>query len=212
MTNGQTTEQPTLPNQAGGSGVGFWGRNKKMIIRLIIVAVIIGIAAVYAKTQPVDNNAEEKTKAEEQAATQPETGLVVEQKQDGVSGVSVSEDKGESPEVVVKPLQETAETIRVTDDKITVVVMKGNGYTQLARRALAEYLKTHNVPELRAEHKIFIEDFLQKKVPDKHRLFAGDEVSFSTTQIQEAIDAALQLTDSQIQNLSKYVPLVPSLN
>ena len=88
----------------------------------------------------------------------------------------------------------------------------GNGYTHLARRALAEYLDTTGSQGLQAEHKIFAEDYLQKKIPDKQRLFAGDEVSFDQGQIQEAIDTALQLTDAQVDNLSQYVPLVPSLN
>ena len=75
-----------------------------------------------------------------------------------------------------------------------------------------EYLDTTGNQGLKIEHKIFAEDYLQKKIPDKQRLFVGDEVSFDQGQIQEAVDTALQLTDAQVDNLSQYVPLVPSLN
>jgi len=113
----------------------------------------------------------------------------------------------------VSVTKETSKTsVKVSGKEIIVTAQSGNGYTHLARKALAEYLDTTGDQGLKAEHKIFIEDYLQKKISDRNGLHTGDEVSFSQDQIQEAIDVAQDLTDAQVQNLSQYVPLVPSLN
>jgi hypothetical protein len=87
----------------------------------------------------------------------------------------------------------------------------GEGLTHLARRVLARYLKDHpqNI-QLTPEHKIFIEDYLAKALGGRW-LKVGEEVDFSVNLIQEAINRAQSLTPAQLQNLSQYVPLVPSL-
>ena len=97
---------------------------------------------------------------------------------------------------------------------IIVTAAKGNGATHLSRQALKEYLK--NKPELAqklsAEQRIYIEDYLRKHITGQPKtLHVGDQISFSDNAIKTAIDLALNLTDSQIKNLSRYVPLVPSL-
>lgn len=97
---------------------------------------------------------------------------------------------------------------------IIVTAAKGNGATHLARQALKEYLK--DKPELAqklsAEQRIYIEDYLRKHLTDQPKtLHPGDRLTFSNNDIQNAIDLALNLTDSQIKNLSRYAPLVPSL-
>lgn len=97
---------------------------------------------------------------------------------------------------------------------IIVTAAKGNGTTHLSRQALREYLK--DKPELAqklsAEQRIYIEDYLRKHITGEPKtLHIGDQISFSDDTIKIATDLALNLTDSQIKNLSQYVPLVPSL-
>lgn len=97
---------------------------------------------------------------------------------------------------------------------IVVTAAKGNGQTHLARQALKEYLK--DKPELAQklgpEQRIYIEDYLRKHLTNQPKtLRVGDQLTFSDNDIQNAINAALALNDSQIQNLGQYVPLVPSL-
>ncbi|MDD2753027.1 MAG: hypothetical protein PHT44_00185 [Candidatus Portnoybacteria bacterium] len=97
---------------------------------------------------------------------------------------------------------------------IVAIAAKGNGATHLARQALKEYLK--DKPELaqklKPEHRIFIEDYLQKHLPNKPKtLRIGQQLTFSADDFQAAIDKALALNDNQLKNLNKYVPLVPSL-
>ena len=98
--------------------------------------------------------------------------------------------------------------------KIVVVAARGNGQTHLARQALKEYLK--DKPELArrlgAEQRIYIEDYLRKHLTGQPKiLHVGDQLTFPNNDIENAIDAALALNESQIKNLSQYVPLVPSL-
>lgn len=100
-----------------------------------------------------------------------------------------------------------------TEEQIIAKAAKSHGATHLARAALKEYLK--DKPELTAqlkvEQKIYIEDYLQKHTPHEKILKIGNEISFSNDLIKEATDRAQKLTNAQLKNLNKYVPLVPSL-
>jgi len=88
----------------------------------------------------------------------------------------------------------------------------GDGITHLARRALKEYLKEKGQGlNLTPEHKIYIEDYLQKKTGD-YWLKIGQKVTFSEELIKEAIQKAQNLTPEQLENLSQYAKLVPELN
>lgn len=111
--------------------------------------------------------------------------------------------------------EKTESTIVNANGKIIISPIKGDGLTHLARRALKEYLRDNPelAQKLKTEHKIFIEDYLRKNLTDApHVLQTGDTVAFSRDFIQDAIDRAQKLTDSQLNNLSKYVVLVPSLS
>lgn len=86
----------------------------------------------------------------------------------------------------------------------------GEGITHLARKALREYLKEKGSPNLTPEHKIYIEDYLQKKTGDQG-LAVGEKKSFSEDLIKEGINKAQQLTPEQLENLQQYSALVSSL-
>lgn len=108
---------------------------------------------------------------------------------------------------------QTPEVKKVNGD-FSAKAVKGNGATHLARETLKQYLA--NDPALKsklsAEHRIYIEDYLQKHSKHDQTLHPGDEITFSDKLIKEAIDKALQLNQKQLNNLSKYVPSVPSVN
>ncbi|MBU2068253.1 hypothetical protein KKE13_01590, partial [Patescibacteria group bacterium] len=82
----------------------------------------------------------------------------------------------------------------------------GDGVTHLARRALGDYLEDHS-QNLTNEHKIYIEDYLKDNIGSKS-LEVGEEITFSEDLIKEAIDASLELTPEQLQNLEQYSVLV----
>jgi len=92
------------------------------------------------------------------------------------------------------------------------VAKPGDGITHLARRALKEYLQEKGQgSNLTPEHKIYIEDYLQKKTGD-YWLKIGQKLTFSEELIKEAIQKAETLTPEQLQNLTQYAKLVPELN
>jgi len=87
----------------------------------------------------------------------------------------------------------------------------GEGITHLARRVLGKYLqgKTQDF-EITPEHKIYLEDYLAKSMGDRW-LNLGEEVEFSEILINEAIEKAKDLTPEQLQNLTQFSQLVPTL-
>lgn len=93
---------------------------------------------------------------------------------------------------------------------ITEVAAKSEGVTHLARRAVKGYLQA-NEQSLTAEQKIYAEDFLKKKIGSR-LLEVGEKVEFSSDLIKQSVEQAKGLNQKQIENLSKYVPLVKNLN
>jgi hypothetical protein len=90
------------------------------------------------------------------------------------------------------------------------VAQQGEGITHLARRALKEYLQnTGQGADLTPEHKVYIEDYIQKKTGDRW-LNLGEKISFSEELIKEAIEKSRQLTGEQLENLKQYSTLISS--
>lgn len=108
---------------------------------------------------------------------------------------------------------QAAPTVEKQNSGLTVKAEKGNGVTHLARQALKEYLtdKPELQNQLKAEHKIYIEDYLRKHSETPKTLHPGDEITFSNQLIDEAIAQAQTLNQNQINNLHQYALLVPSL-
>jgi hypothetical protein len=119
-----------------------------------------------------------------------------------------------------KEITQAPPTEAPPEEKIEIILPKnyeeeaqpGDGITHLARRALKKYLaeKGKNL-NLTPEHKVYIEDYLQKKTGD-YWLKVGQKLTFSEELIKEAIEKAQGLTQEQLQNLTQYSRLVPELN
>lgn len=114
------------------------------------------------------------------------------------------------PSVETQENQETDQSSPVNSYKFSA--QPGEGITHLARKALKEYLDDNSSAGLglRAEHKIYIEDYL-KDLRGEGLLEIGEEIEFSTNEINSAVEMAQGLSDSQLSNLSQYVPLVSGL-
>jgi hypothetical protein len=78
----------------------------------------------------------------------------------------------------------------------------GEGVTHLARKAVAQYLAATDT-ELNAEQAVFAEDYL-RRIKGSYPLSTGDELTFTTEEIQAAVKNALALKDWQIKNLTQY--------
>lgn len=123
------------------------------------------------------------------------------------------------PAEIEKPVEEkpeeklNLEEIKLIEEKKYVEEAKwGEGITHLARRALKEYLEDNPQSfNVTPEHKVYIEDELAKK-KGGNWLQLGETLEFSEEMINEAIQKAETLTLQQLQNLTQYSHLVPSLN
>ncbi len=82
---------------------------------------------------------------------------------------------------------------------------RGDGVTNLARRAFAEYAEGDpKFADLKPEQKVYIEDYLQKNVGHSGMLRPGDTVEFSQDLMDRAVGKARGLSQEQIDNLHRY--------
>jgi len=82
---------------------------------------------------------------------------------------------------------------------------RGDGVTNLARRAFAEYSGNRtDLADLKPEQKVYIEDYLQKHIAHSGALHPGDRVEFPRDLMDEAIGKARGLSQAQVDNLHKY--------
>jgi len=116
-----------------------------------------------------------------------------------------------APEAVLAPVDGEQVPEETEAKKYVETAQKGEGLTHLARRVLKAYL-AENPQEFKVtpEHKIYIEDYLAKKMGGGW-LKLGEKVEFSEELIKEALQKAEKLTPQQLENLTQYSQLVPSL-
>lgn len=205
----------------------WWHKNsQKIILGLIAILLIVGAVSFYKNYQnrkmmlesainnpiptiPLENIIPSATPASKNSSisqnqtfsppTSPSPKPKVIVKENGILG---------GPAKTISSIPE----IKIENRNLVAKAASGNGKTHLARYALKEYLKDKTLEnELKAEQKIYIEDYLQKHVKTSGTLKVGDEITFSEDLIKEAITQAQELTPNQLKNLQKYVPLVPSI-
>lgn len=117
----------------------------------------------------------------------------------------------EAPEEVALEGQEL-EIVLPKEKTYMEIAETGDGITHLARKALKDYLSENPQNfEVTPEHKIYIEDYLAKKKGDDW-LKLGEELEFSGDLLDEAIEKSETLSSEQLENLTQYSQLVPSLN
>ena len=96
----------------------------------------------------------------------------------------------------------------VSNTTYNEIAQKGQGVTHLARQALASYLAVTTDNGLTSEHKIYIEDLLQKNARGQlghETLKVGENINFSKVDIEKAIEKSKKLKKEDLENLSKYV-------
>lgn len=188
-------EEKNIPEEGQGKMKQWLQDNLRIIISIAIVILIAGGIYSYSKrTQaPVS---EEKATQEIVSEEKIEEGVTAEEE------AKPAPEKAQAPSVAIS--QETEKSFIET-------ATRGNGMTHLARRALADYLEKNPDSALTPEHKIYIEDYLRKNVPQK-RIYVGTSVEFSKDLIQKAIEKSKTLNEKQLKNLHKYAVRVPSLS
>ena len=169
--------------------------NLRIILSVIIVILIAGGIYSYSKRTEAPSVDQSQT-SNQTAITTPDNTT---------SGVTPQSTDNGSQQVG------NAGTSQETENSFIESASKGDSMTVLARRALANYLEKNPDSTLTPEHKIYIEDFLRKNIPQK-RVFVGTSGEFSKDLIQNAITKAKALSGGQLKNLHKYAVHVPSLS
>jgi hypothetical protein len=200
-----------------GSKAKEWAEeNLRLIVSVIIVLAIAGGIYSYSKRGEENRLALENNTTQEQILLQGE-----DDSEETIDNVQKEEEAtNDSPEEVssteVEKSQEeskpTVQPNQETTDGFIVTAQQGDGLTHMARRAVADYLAQNPDSSLTIAHKIYIEDYVRKAVGHKGSVSVGTEVTFSKNVIQDAIGSAKDLSEAQLNNLQKYVALVPSLS
>ena len=206
-----------LQGNGWGKKILDWLRKNFSAVILPIIALIILGGGIYLYSQQRGGGLEIP---EEEVTTGITVDLekekaVPEEKQEvekQVEEEKVAATEEIAPEEEVKGgLVETEE--EVVEGKVyKFAAERGEGITHLARKALKQYLLTSAKDlNLTPEHKIYIEDYMQNRTGSQ-MLHLGEVINFPESLIKEAIAEAQKLTDAQLQNLTQYAQLVPSLS
>lgn len=93
---------------------------------------------------------------------------------------------------------------RKTDSAYVEVAQAGDGVTHLARRATTRWLAENQAGyDVTNEHRIFVEDYIKDRIGSRG-LSLGEEQEISFELVQEAVNAAKELNENQLRNLTHY--------
>lgn len=104
--------------------------------------------------------------------------------------------------------EKTSKAAEVAGKTYVETTKSGDSVTTLARRALAEYVRENNLSGLTPEQKVFIEDYLQKKIARGGALRVGEKIGFTKDLLNEAFGRVKALDADQLQNLHRYAEQV----
>jgi len=183
-----------------------------------LIIILIVAAAIYAfsgNDQPqlgqtddgaVTTEDESTDEADEEEAEEEEATATASPAAPGRATPTTSP-VGTPTAVTRDQMNEEAKTLpeaRTTENAYVEVAEAGNGATHLARRAATRWLSSNDAGyTVTNEHRIYIEDYLQKQMGSP-RLSIGEEQTISFDMVREAVDAAKNLNDAQLRNLSQY--------
>ena len=185
------SEEKKITEEQNTEETGFWTKNIISIL-LIVFLIISGVYAFNRDTEKKDKTVEEK---------------VEEIKKEGEE--TAKDEKSETDENQTAEEAKENTDIQKSETKITLKAMKGDGVTNLARKAIAEYSKDKEMT-LSKEQKIYAETVLKNKYY-KHHLNTSQEIAFEISDLDDTIQKAKNLSEKEIKAWSKYTHLVKSL-
>ena len=211
-------EQQEMTPETGGSSKlrTFIQENLRVITSVFIVAVIaIGIYSYSDRSVPSEDvsvagevTSSETEKIAEEDGTESEEEMTERETADdheaeAVRTADTHHDK-HAHEQNAHEHDTPAESSRETESAFVESAERGDGLTHLARRATTHYLEKNTDSSLTPEHRVYIEDYLRKKIEHEGDIRVGTSVAFSKDLIREAIDASKRLDDRQLENLKRY--------
>ena len=160
----------------------------------VLLIILIAAAAIYAFSGD-EQEPGELSGGDNEAVEMSENGDVEGDSDEASEGEEGSVEEEE--QVELPPAQRT-------DEGYMETAQPGEGITHLARRATSKYLEGNSAAyEVTDEHRIYIEDYIQNKLGTQG-LALGEQLTVTDAMIAEAVEAAGNLTDGQLQNLSQY--------
>lgn len=190
-------------NQNGYDG-GLLGRIKespRTVSALIIILIVA--AAIYAFS---GEPPQEQTTPENDEIALDAGGLLDETVEEKLTETGETSKPAVASEMVEAATQQAQQLppAQRTAEGYTETAQPGDGITHLARRATTRWLAENQASyEITAEHRIYIEDYLQNKIGTEG-LSLGETKTISFDLINEAVSAAQQLNERQLQHLGQY--------
>lgn len=189
--------------------------NLRIIVSVLIVLLIASSIYSYSKRGTEDTQVATETSDVESilsdlesdtAAPQEDSAQVADEEIAATETTPEQQPKEETkaPEPKQEVAKQEVSQSQETEKSFIEVAQRGDGTTHLARKALANYLEKNPDSSLTNEHKIYIEDYLRKNIPQKGHLAIGSSVEFSKDLIKQAIDSSKNLNAGQLKNLQKY--------
>ncbi|MEX0650207.1 MAG: hypothetical protein WD200_04340 [Candidatus Andersenbacteria bacterium] len=196
--------------EESNEGSSFFDRVKespRTVSALIIILIVA--AAIYAFSG--DRQQPEDVLVDEEAAVQEQVAVIEEGAEGEEEGVVVTEGEQIQTDSTTRVSQEDLATqtealpqAEKTDSGYKEVAAAGEGVTHLARKATTRHLSENNAGyEVTNEHRIYIEDYIQNRLSSTG-LEVGQTMDVSFGLLQEAVSAAGQLNQGQLNNLSQY--------
>jgi len=186
--------------------------NLRIIVSVIIVLLIAG--GIYSYSKRTDDSSlivQNENKEDVDANENNENGTVeISAEQDQKNDTQQNKQQDTQVKTTGEKVTSIA-TSKETETSFIEAAAKGDGLTNLARKATSDYLEKNPDSELTKEHKIYIEDYLRKNVGHKGGVSIGTSVEFSKELIKKAIEQSKKLNERQLKNLQKYSARVTSL-
>lgn len=152
--------------------------------------------------EQTDENVASEETADQEAATE-EKDQESAAKQDQTNSEAAGSAATETNKENTAEAAQNTNAVAVEGESYKVTAVRGEGITHLARKALNKYLEENSDDQLTAEHKVYIEDYLQNRVGNG-QIAIGHEEAFSKSQIADAIASSKTLSQKSLDNLKKY--------
>ena len=205
---------------------GFFGRlgefladNGRLLLTAIIIILLI-VAGVYAFNQENGGTAQQN---EEQVA-QNETSGEGEQNGSAEEGGESESDNEETPGETVyegegqdndgdSESQASEAEAQGENGTYTMTAERGDGVTHLARDAVSQYLENNpdQAEQVTPAHRVYLETVLTQR-NYQPSLEVGETVSFSQSEVSNAVQDAVELPQDEVNDWQPYVAQVSAFS
>lgn len=181
----------------------------RTVSALIIILIVAAAVYAFSGEEPATQDLADEGIITEEGAELAQQEQATEEAAEG--GETTQEGEGQATEqreevTQAQLAQESQELPEASKNEqgYQEVAQAGDGITHLARRATTRWLSENQAGyTVSNEHRIFIEDYIQNGTGTQG-LAVGETMTVTYDMIAEAVAAAGQLNDGQLNNLAQY--------